>query len=458
MATSNRLTNASYSALIKGAIWTVGAYGINSLLRFATSIALTRLLAPELFGIMLIVNTLRTGCELVSDLGISQNIVYGKNAENPDFYNTAWTLQALRGVIVWLFCAVIAAPLAHFYHSPMLLLVTPVAALISVLMGLTSISVFLLRKRFQIAKLNSFEMFVAVSTTVPQVIVAYFSPTIWALVLGNIFGCALSTFASYFLLPDIKQRFVIFKDYAREILSFGKWIYLSSLVYFLSMNFDRLYLAKIIPLSLLGVYAIARTISDLLSGLVLQLSNLVIFPFITSHSSIPRDELRKQLTSIRLQFLLVAAVGLSLLASTADLLIRIVYDQRYQDVGWMLSVLILGVWGSILSSINEFTLLGFGKPNFGAIGNTFKFGFLVIGLIASVRTYGVPGGVIVVAFADLFRYLPVYVGQRREQFSFAKQDLLVTIAFIGLIGFWEYLRHTLGLGTSFDTWPMRGTL
>ena len=60
----------------------------------------------------------------------------------------------------------------------------------------------------------------------------------------------------------------------------------------------------------------------------------------------------------------------------------------------------------------------------------------------------------VVAFADLCRYVPILVGQRRERFSFGMQDLLLTSAAFLMIGLFEWLRWTAGYGTSFDTLPM----
>ena len=275
-------------------------------------------------------------------------------------------------------------------------------------------------------------------------------PTIWALVIGSIVGTGLTTIGSYFLLPDIKQRIVISRKYFREIMEFGKWIYLSSLVYFFSMNFDRLYLAKVIPLSLLGIYGIARNISELSSSLVSRLGGTVVFPFIASQSHIPRAELRRQLASIRLQFLLIAGFGLSLFAAVADLLVNVVYDHRYQSAGWMLSLLVMGAWFSILANLNEATLLGFGRPSYAALGNGLKFAFLVLGLIVAVPKYGMLGGTIVVAAADLLRYFPIYAGQVRFRFSFGAQDIAVTVITFGLIVLWEYLRQLCGYGTSFD--------
>ena len=51
-------------SLLKGVGTTVGAYGAGRVVRLAGSIALARLLTPELFGIIAIVNSVRTGIDL----------------------------------------------------------------------------------------------------------------------------------------------------------------------------------------------------------------------------------------------------------------------------------------------------------------------------------------------------------------------------------------------------------
>jgi O-antigen/teichoic acid export membrane protein len=306
----------------------------------------------------------------------------------------------------------------------------------------------------QIAKLVGFDLIVSLIASIVHVVLAYLSPTIWALVFGGLAASVVGMVGSYFLLPDVKQRFYISSPFAWEILHFGKWIFVSQLVYFLSTNFDRLYLAKVVPLELLGIYGIARSISELLGGLVMRLGNFVLFPFIASHSQTPRAELREQLVSIRAKFLLVAAFGLSLFAASADLAIRILYDQRYQAATWILPVLIIGSWFSIMANVNEATLLGLGKPSYAATSNSSKLILLLIGLPLSVSSSGLLGGVVVIALADMSRYVPILIGQRRESFSFGMQDLVITLTVFVLIGFWEWLRWLAGFGTSFDTLPI----
>ena len=451
-------TEMKYSNLflIRGTVWTVGAFGVGQLFRLITNVVLARLLAPELFGIMVIVNGIRIGIELVSDVGIGQNIVHNPNAENPDYYNTAWTLQLVRASVLWVICAAAAVPIAHFYETPILATVLPVAGLFFVLAALQSISIPLLQKRMQFVRLNSFEAVQEMVSSAAHILFAYFNPTIWALIFGGLFGMAARAAGSYFLLPNIKQRLHITKEYARQIFSFGKWIFISSLIYFLSMNFDKLYYAKVAVLALVGIYGIARALSDLVNAMVVRWSSYLVFPLISAAQSTPRDQLHAALAMKRLVFLLLGAIVFAGLITTADIVIKILYDQRYQAAGWMLPVMFMGTWFRMISSLNESTLLGFGKPLYSAMGNGSKLAWLIIAFPIGFAEFGTLGAIVVLAASDLWRYVPTLVGQIRERFSFAGQDLIATLALCGLVGLCEWLRWSLGFGTSFDGLPIGG--
>src|SRR5271155_3349020 len=192
----------SVGILLRGAFWTVGGFGAGLVLRFVSNIFMTRLLAPQLFGLMVIVNSVRVGIELISDLGIAQNIIYSPHANEPDYYNTAWTLQFIRSVLLWLVIVAASVPLARFYDLPILVYLLPVTGIGTIAYGLTSLSPVLLQKRLLFAKLN-----------------AYLNRTIWALIFGGLLSSAVTAGASYFLLPEIKHRFLLNKKYAYEIVS-----------------------------------------------------------------------------------------------------------------------------------------------------------------------------------------------------------------------------------------------
>ena len=445
-----RAMKLSQIGILIGAGWTVAAFVAMQGLRLFTNVVLAHLLAPELFGVMVLVNSLRTGVDLVSDVGIGQNIITHLNANERRYYNTAWSLQAIRGLLLWGACCLAAGPLAAAYNLPILGRVLPVAALYFVLIGFTSVSVFLVQKRMQVGRLNTFDLCLEFVSSALHVTLAWITQTVWALIFAGLLLSATRLVASYFLLPDVKIRFFLSRPYVKDILLFGKWIFLSSIVYYFAVSYDRLYLAKVAPLGLLGIYGIARTFADLISGLVVRLSSLIIFPLIASAADMPRSALRTTLTPLRIRFLLLAAVGLAFFAVSADLMISMLYDKRYQSAGWMISILSIGAWISIMCSVNESALMGLRQPLFGAAANALKFVWLIVGLPLAYNFFGVVGVTIVVALSDIARYVPIFVGQLKHGFSFGLQDASATAVLLGSMGLLEWLRWSMHFGTSFD--------
>ena len=102
-----------------GAVWTVLGMGGGSIVRLLSSLILTRLLMEEHFGLIALVNTFIMGLHLLSDVGVGQVIVQDKR-EDPDFVNTVWTINVIRGVVLYLIATACAGPYAAFYEQPIL--------------------------------------------------------------------------------------------------------------------------------------------------------------------------------------------------------------------------------------------------------------------------------------------------------------------------------------------------
>src|SRR4051812_34000394 len=109
--------------------WVALTFGGVQFLRLLNNVVLTRLLDPSVFGLMALVVAIRVGMELVSDLGVTQNIVSNPRGGDPDFYDTAWTLQAGRNLVLAILCATLAVPMSRLFGHPELGTILPVASL-----------------------------------------------------------------------------------------------------------------------------------------------------------------------------------------------------------------------------------------------------------------------------------------------------------------------------------------
>lgn len=438
-------------ALFGAAGWVTAAYLIQQLLRLGTSIILAWLLAPELLGTMLLINTLRTGVELLTDVGVGQTIVNDRRGNEPSFYNTAWTIQIVRGIVLFILALALSFPVAEIYENNSLKTLLPVVAPIFIVAGFMSTSRFLLQKRMEVRKLASFDLALAVVGTIVQIALAAYSPTIWALIGGLLITSAISTIASFYIIDWRSHRLQWDKDAARSILHFGKWIFVSTLIYFLAMSFDRLYFANAIPIALLGIYGIARTFSETVMLLFQRIGNLLVFPKISA-SGKRGAELRRTIGPMRMATLLAVAAGLAMGVALADEFIFLVYDQRYHAAGFFLTVLLCGTWFSILATMSDAMIMGVGKPSGVAISNGAKLAVLAAALPFVLARYGINAALAVFIFAEIARYAALMWQKRNAGIGFTRQDVLATITFFVLVFVFREFSMMIGITGGVSEW------
>ncbi|HEX2842498.1 oligosaccharide flippase family protein [Hyphomicrobium sp.] len=436
----------STGMLFRGASWIAGLFILSTLFRFGSNIYLTRLLTPEIMGALLVIMTVRNAVELLSDVGIGQNIVASKHGSDPVFQNTAWLIQCARGSILGFLMYMTASYIADLYGVPASAI--ELVAISLVASGLSSTSIYILQRNIQVARLSLFDFAHEMLGATLAILAATISPTIWALVIANVAASIIRALTTY-LLPADRSTHTVSRSYAKEILHFGKWIFLMSALMLFCSSFDRLYLGAAVPLALVGIYGIARTISDIPAMLAARLCHTLVFPAIASAASRPREDLRSQLATTRLRALTFGALCMGIGISISDLVINFVYDQRYQEAGLMLPILLMGVWFAIIANINEYALLGVSRPAYGVGGNMLKAGYLLIGLPLALAVGGLMLALAVLATADLLRLVPLAIGLKREQLTFFTQDAACTLIVVVTAIIVAILRYSLGFGAGF---------
>lgn len=435
---------------IRGAVWTLFGYGGSQTLRLVSNLILTRLLVPEVFGLMALVQTFQIGLTLFSDIGIRPSIIQNKRGDDPTFLNTAWTLQVIRGFWIWFACTIIAWPVSRFYDDPRFLWLLPIVALNSIFQGFQSTALATLNRRMAIGKLTIFEFQIQIVSLTVMIVLAWFNRSIWAIVGGMLVSGFLKMLWSHRLVPEHSDRFAWDKDAIKDLISFGKWIFISTALTFLAMQADRLILGKLFSFEMLGIYTIAFTFADIPKQILGRLSVQVIFPVFSQQKDIPRQILKAKILKKRWIILVALALGLTFLISFGDLIVYILYDERYDAAGWILPILALGIWPLVLSGTIEKALYAFGKPLYSACGYFLKFVYMLVALPLGFSFMGVFGAVIVVALNDIPFYIPVSYGLWRENLTVVYQDIQATILLFVIIAFVLTVRYILGFGLPID--------
>jgi len=431
-----------------GTIWIVVAFGGGQILRLAANIALAALLFEEAFALMAIVSAVMMGLAMFSDIGLKPSVVQNPRGDDPVFLQTAWTLQVIRGLVLFTCAVILAWPIARVYggNDPLayeLLWLIPLVALGSITDGFLSSRLLSAARGMNIASVTKIEMLVQVSNAALMVGLAWYLRSVYAIAFAGLASSALRLWLSYAMLPGRSEQFRLDREAFRAIFGFGKWIFLSTLISFFAIQIDRLLLAAIFPLVEVGVYSIAASLALMVTVLNGALQSAIVFPWYSrmlDKGVLLQDAFRRT----RIPLLLVVTFLVALLANGASSFFELAYDDRYAKGGDFLPVLAVGVWFSSLSGIYGSAFLAMGKSQWIAMVSAIKVStFLLFLLLYLQFEYSIEMAVLAVLSAEVIatatsQYLGWKVGLRN-----LRMEILLLFLLLGALAAGWWLVHYL---------------
>ena len=315
---------------------TILGFGGGNFLRLVSNLILTRLLFPEAFGLMAIVQVFLGGLQMFSDIGIKTSIIQSARGDDPDFLNTAWTLQIVRGFLLWLAACAMAWPAARIYDEPMLLQLLPVGGLTTIVAGFTTTKIAAANRHLRLGRQVGIDLGTQAVGIVIMVILAWIMRSVWALVIGSLITAALRNILLHRLLPGVSNRFRWDPVSAREMIRFGKYIFLATAAGFLINQGDRAILGAFIPLAELGVYSVGMFLGTLPFLLGRAVNNNVVQALYRMKPPAENAANRAQIHRAR-RLLVVGTLAISAVLSYGGIwLTNLLYDPRYHLAGPMI--------------------------------------------------------------------------------------------------------------------------
>lgn len=428
--------------IVRASVLELSNFAAAQVLRLSSTLILSRLLFPEAFGLSALVSVFLQGLILLSDIGIEQSIIQNKRGDDPKFLNTAWVLHISRGVMLWVASCVLAWPLAKFYGEPELMYLLPVGSLGILISGFNSTSLLSLRRRLDIAVPTLIEIVSQVFGLIVIVIWAYFQRSVWALVAGGLAGGILKLVASHWISVGYRNRFEWDPAAKEEILSFGKWIFGSSALFFLSRQSDRLMMAHFLGVATLGIYSIALNLSEALGTAVTRIIQGVLFPiFSRIHRESP-SELSNIYYRMRIRMDAMALIPLGALMVLSQVVIDVLYDDRYRAAGWMLQALCVRAAMSAVLSPMDNCLSSMGHTKYGFLQNISRSVWILAGIPITWHVWGLHGVVWCVAFSEFPGAVMLAIPFRRFGILRWRREALA-VGFFCCGGVLGYIANTL---------------
>ncbi|MCF6202738.1 MAG: oligosaccharide flippase family protein [Methylococcaceae bacterium] len=373
--------------VVSATFWSVSGQVLQQSLRLISNLFLTRLLVPEMFGVMAVTTVIIIGLTQLSDVGITQKIIQSKHGDNISFLNMAWTLQILQGFFISLIILFVSGCLYYSqkmgflnisstYADPRLPGILSLSALVPVITGFKSIHLVSLSRNLKLKPLIGLQVFSQIIGLCAMIFLAWYYQNIWSLVFGGIVSSSALTVLSHRSSFGPRCKFYWDSKIAKDFFSFGKWIIIGSTLGFFVNQGDRIILGALITPEKLGIYVVAYFLANALKELLHRLMASVFYPAISETVRNNPKNISTVYYKLRNRVDFLVAIAAALLCINGHNIIEFLYDGRYIDAGWIIEILSI----SLL-----FTGYAMALQCFMALGNTKIHALL--SLIRTISTF-----------------------------------------------------------------------
>jgi len=424
---------------------TTFTFGLQALIRLLSSLVLTRVLLPEAYGTITILVSILFVIGNILDTNVSLFIVRDKNAEQPRYLNTAWTMRFGRSLLssaVLFVCAPLIA--TKVYNLPDLTLPLRVFSLWFLIDGFESMGFAVAIRRKQ-ARLQMYsELAASVLSTSFSIVYCYRYHTFWGIAFGMLLNRLIMTVLSHQFYRELRPRLFIDLAAAREILVYSKFTIPSSLLTLGLNQFDKIVFLRLFDLRLLGIYGLAGNIAGSMEALVSKISQAVLYPRCAHNfRDNPDTAVKRYYTENTRLFAGILAMPAAV-AGAAHLIIALLYDSRYSEAGSVLQALAIRAVLLSFASPAEDLLISAGRFHVILVGNVLRASWIVVGSLVGYYFFGFLGFIYGLSFSGL-PPLAYYLWLQKSKGMLIVKYELYKVAFALGIGVTSYMGSAMFL-------------
>jgi O-antigen/teichoic acid export membrane protein len=247
--------------VLHGGVWSTLLNVTDRVLRLLHLVVLARLLSPSAFGLLGIALLTKTILSVLSTPGIEPAFVQQTDADAERYLDTIWVFYVVRGTAVAAAAFVFAPLVASFFHAPSATPVVRVVGATELLRGFVNPTVLSFRRDFKFHKQFAYTASGTVAEFLVAVVCAVVWGSVWALVAGIVASRTVRLVVSY-VLSGYRPAVSFDREAAHELLSFGKWIWGTTLVVALATMGDDAVVGWALATAALGFYQVGFRLSN----------------------------------------------------------------------------------------------------------------------------------------------------------------------------------------------------
>lgn len=263
--------------IAKGTFWSSLGNGTEQILRLTRNMILTRILAPEVFGMMAIVLAVNAAFESFTQIGIKEAIVQNPRGQDQEYLNGAWWLAVGRALALYLAVFIGAPYIADFYQNPDLLPLFRVAFLSLLFNGFMSSNAYVAIKQMNFKQWMILYNGGAALGIITAISLGFILNNVWALVIGFFVESFARSILSYIICPFL-PRFNFDRECLQALFKYARGMFGLPILTFIFMRADIFVIGKMCSAKELGFYAMAVAMAWMPFQFITMLMGQIMMP------------------------------------------------------------------------------------------------------------------------------------------------------------------------------------
>lgn len=356
----------------------LGSSVATNILRIASNLVLTRLLAPDAFGAVGVIMAVQYFFVMLTDMGFNAFVVRSREGEDPKFLNAVWTTRLVRNGILTSLIVIFSGPLADAFGKPEIQPGIAAAAFVPVLDGLRSISFVVAERQRRVSYLSAVEFAAFLIQTIAAILAAAFLKNYWAIVIAMYVNSLACLVFSYTLFKYSAQKLVFDQRIFIDLWRFAKFVAPSSAITLALTQADKVFIGRNLPLDQFGLYMLASSLTAAARTLIMSWAARMLFPYFSEASRRSPTAVAEIFYLTRRKLALLLALCLGGAVGGGALIAQILFDPRYLEVGSYISLLSLVPLLSLATIPPEMAFVALGRVRAALEGNIIRLIWILI--------------------------------------------------------------------------------
>ncbi len=339
----------------------LGKYS-NVVIQLLVTAVLSRILTPEEYGIVAVVNVFLIFFQMLADFGIGPAIIQNKTLSKQEI-NSIFGFSLYLALFLGIVFVFLGYPISAFYNNEVYKPISMVLAICVFFYGILVVPQSMLLREKKFSTVNIVTVMANIASGVVSIVLAVNGFSYYSLIISNTVKAAL-LFIIFYFKTNLTVRLKVDKKPLEKIFSFSKNQFLFNFINYFSRNLDSMLIGRYFSASALAFYDKAYQVSLYPNQILTNVISPVIQPIMSDYET----NLEK-IKSVYLKITtILATIGLPLSVflffNSNDIVLFLFGDQWGGSVATF-QLLAVSVWiqmilsstGSIFQSANRTDLL-----------------------------------------------------------------------------------------------------